>query len=64
MRFNLPNEVFVEWKGENCIPRGHVIFCLKACKMISNDCLYHIVKVQDLDSEIPPIKMVPVVSDY
>ena len=32
--------------------------------MISKGCIYHIVRVQDLDSEIPPIELVAVVSDF
>ena len=32
--------------------------------MISKGCLYHIVRVQDLDSEIPPFESVPVVREF
>ena len=32
--------------------------------MISKGCLYYIVRVQDLDSEVPPIESVPVVSEF
>ena len=32
--------------------------------MISKGCIYHIVRVQDLDSVIPPIESVPVVSEF
>ena len=32
--------------------------------MSSKGCLYHIVRVQELDSEIPPIESVPVVSEF
>ena len=32
--------------------------------MISKGCLYHIVRVQDLDSEVPPIESVHVVSEF
>ena len=32
--------------------------------MISKGCLYHIVRVQDLYSEINPIESVPIVSEF
>ena len=32
--------------------------------MISKGCLYHIVRVQDLDFEIPPIESVTVVNEF
>ena len=64
VKFNFPNEPVVELKGEYSIPRGRIISCLKACRMISKGCLYHIIRVQDLYSEIPPIESVPVVSEF
>ena len=64
VRFNFPNEPVVELKGENFIPRGLIISSLKSCKMISKGCLYHIVRIQDLNSEFPPIELVPVVNKF
>ena len=32
--------------------------------MISKGCLYHLVRVQDPDSEVPPIESVPIVNEF
>ena len=54
----------LEWKGGNFINRGHIIYCLKACKMILKGCLYHIVNVKDLDSKTTPIDLVHIVREF
>ena len=50
--------------GKLYIHKGRIISCLKACRMISNGCLYHIVRVKVLDSKIPPIESVPIVREF
>ena len=37
--------------------------CLKECKLITKGCLYHIVRVRDLESEVHLIESVPVVKE-
>ena len=32
--------------------------------MISKGCLYHIVRVKHLDTEVPPIELVPIVNEF
>ena len=51
-------------EGGSSIPRGRIVSCIKACKMISKGCLYNTVKVKDLDSDVPPIELVPVVREF
>ena len=46
------------------MPRGQIISCLKSCMMISKGCLYHVVRVKDLECETPSIESVPVLREF
>ena len=61
VKFNIQIIPFYRERGKNSIRTGSTISFLKSCKMISKRCLYHIVRVKDLDSKIPPIESVSVV---
>lgn len=45
-------------------PKRSYQFVLKACKIISKGFIYHIVRVNDIESKIPPLESVPVVKYF
>ena len=51
-------------EGGNSLLRGHIILCLDACKMISKGCDFHIVRVKDLEYNIPFLKLIPLVKNF
>ena len=44
--------------------KGKFVSCIKARKMISKGCIYHIVRVRDVESEVPSLESVPVVNEF
>ncbi|WMV37419.1 hypothetical protein MTR67_030804 [Solanum verrucosum] len=47
----------------NFMPKGQFVSCLKARKMISNGCIYHLVRVRDRHFEIHILESYPVVNE-
>ena len=46
-KFQVPNESVIEWASSSTVPKGHFISYLKARKLVSKGCIYHIVRVND-----------------
>ncbi|XP_070025507.1 uncharacterized protein [Nicotiana sylvestris] len=63
-RFHFPGEPALEWVGNAATPRGRFISYLKARKMIAKGCIYHILRVIDVDAEIPTLQSIPVLKEY
>ncbi|KAH0669343.1 hypothetical protein KY285_023504 [Solanum tuberosum] len=64
VKFQFPNETDLEWKNSSTVPKGHFISYLKARKLVSKGCVYHLVRVNDSSVEVPPIQSVPVVKEF
>ena len=55
--------VFV-WFGNSVSPKSHFISYLKARKLISKECIYHLVRVKDTKSETPTLLSVNIVNEF
>ncbi|MDV3202307.1 MAG: hypothetical protein Q8887_02560 [Candidatus Phytoplasma australasiaticum] len=64
VQFHFPGEPVFEWSGNIGKPRGKFISDLKASKMIRKGCLYHLVRVYDLDAEPPTLQSILVVNEF
>ena len=64
LKFKFPNEPVLELKGGKSTVRGQIISCILAYKMISKGFHYHIVRVKELEIEVPPLESVPVVREF
>ena len=55
---------FIEWSSSSAVPKGHFILYLKARKLFSKGCIYHLVRVNDSSAEVPSIQSVPIVEEF
>ncbi|KAH0746323.1 hypothetical protein KY285_007980 [Solanum tuberosum] len=64
VKFQFPREPILEWESQNVVVKGRFISCIKARKLISKGCLYHLVRVRDVESKTLPIESVPIVNEF
>ncbi|MCF8701904.1 hypothetical protein L3054_11000 [Corynebacterium sp. MC-10] len=62
--FHFPGGPVLEWFGRMASPRGKFISYLKARKLIRKGCLYHLVRVHDVEAEVPTLQTIPVVNEF
>ncbi|XP_060216698.1 uncharacterized protein LOC132644138 [Lycium barbarum] len=64
VRFDIPGEPRLEWKGTTAALEKRIISYFKARKLISQGCLGFIAMVRDTRAETVTIDSIPVVRDY
>lgn len=64
VKFLFPNEPVIEWSSSSAVPKGRFISYLKARKLVSKGCIYHLVRVHDSSVEIPLFQSVPIVREF
>ncbi|KAH0710891.1 hypothetical protein KY284_012318 [Solanum tuberosum] len=64
VKFRFPNEPVLEWESRDVVVKGKFISCIKSHRLISKGCLYHIVRVNDVESKVPPIESITVVNEF
>ena len=64
VRFQFLGEPVLEWKGNTASLKGRFLSYLKERKMIANGCIYHLVRVQNVEAESPTLQSVPIVNEF
>ncbi|KAH0693060.1 hypothetical protein KY290_021233 [Solanum tuberosum] len=64
VRFQFPGEAVREWKCVTATLKGRFISYLKARRMITKGCIYHLVNVHDIDAEPSTLQSIPVVNEF
>ena len=57
VRFQFPNELELEWEGRSLNQTGQIVSHLKATKILSKGYLYHLVRVDHIEHEVPYIEV-------
>ncbi|XP_069145889.1 uncharacterized protein [Solanum lycopersicum] len=63
-RFQFSNKLELEWEGRGSSLVGQIVSNLEDNQMIAKGYLYHLVRFNDLDQEVPSIDSVPIVNEF
>ena len=64
VKFQFSGASVFEWSGNSVSPKSHFISYLKARKLISKGCIYHLVRVKDTKSETPTLQSVNIANEF
>lgn len=64
VKFQIPNELVFERESRDSMVRGIFISYLKARKMTTKGCIYHMARVRDVSSEVPLLESVPILNEF
>ena len=64
VKFQFPNVPVLEWKSSLVVPKGHFISNLKANKLVSKGCVYHLVQINYSSVEVPTILSVVILREF
>jgi len=64
VKFQFLGASVFEWSGNSVSPKCHFISYLKARKLISKGCIYHLVRIKDTKSETSTLQSVNVVNEF
>lgn len=53
-----------KWDGQDSMVKCRFISYLKARKIISKGSIYHMIRVQDMLSDVPSLESVPIVNEF
>ncbi|WMV14243.1 hypothetical protein MTR67_007628 [Solanum verrucosum] len=62
--FKVLNEPIMSWEEVDYALKGQFISFLKSRKIISKGCIYHLIRVRDIDSETPTLESVLIVNEF
>ena len=64
VKFQFLGASVFEWSENSVSPKSHLISYLKARKLISKGCIYHLVRVKNTKSETLTLQSVNIVNEF
>ena len=62
VKFQIPNDPVIEWSSSSVVTTGRFISYLKAIKLVPEGYIYELVRINDLNVEVPSLQLVSIVN--